>query len=63
MIKLEKIYASIADNPLNLGAYQIIEILLVLHWTHVISSDENKFISYMNNYINWDHFYQLYDLN
>ena len=63
MIKLEKMHASTADNPCNLGAYQIIEISLVLQSAHVVSRDQAKVMFYINNYINCDHFNQLYDLD
>ena len=42
------------ENPRNLGAYQIIEILSVLHSTHIISKDLDKYVYYINNYIDWD---------
>lgn len=42
------------ENSYNLSAPQIIEILLVLHNAHIVSRDQNKFIFYVNNYINWD---------
>ena len=63
MIELEKMRASTAENPRNLGAYRIIEISLVLHSAHVVPRDQDKFVFYVNNYIDWDQFNQLYDLN
>ena len=56
MIELEKIYALIAKNPRNFGAYWIIEISLILCSVHVIPKDEDKVIFYINNYIDWDQF-------
>ena len=51
----------IAENPRNLGAHRIIEISSVLRSAHVVSRDQDKFVFYVNNYINWDQFNQLYD--
>ena len=51
MIELEKIRALTAENLYNLGAYQIIEISSVLCITHVIPKDQDKFVFYVNNYI------------
>ncbi len=61
MIELEKMRASIAENPRNLGAHRIIEIFLVLHSVHVTPKDQDKVVFYINNYIDWDQFNQLYD--
>ncbi len=61
MIELEKMRASIAKNPRNLGAYWIIEISLVLHNAHIVPRDQDKVVFYVNNYIDWDQFNQLYD--
>ncbi len=55
--------ASTAENPHNLGTHQIIEISLVLRNAHMISRDQNKFMFYVNIYIDWDQINQLYDLN
>ena len=55
--------ALIAKKPCNLGVYWIIEISLILYSTHFIPKDQDKFVFYVNNYINWDQFNQLYDLN
>lgn len=54
IIKLEKIYILIAKNFCNLGAHQIIKILLVLHSAYIISMDKNKLVFNVNNYIDWD---------
>ncbi len=53
--------ASIAKNPLNLSAYWIIEISLVLCNAHVVSRNQDRVVFYVNNYIDWDQFNQLYD--
>lgn len=54
MIELEKIRASTAENYRNFGAYWIIKILLILYNTHMILRDQDKFVFYVYNYINWD---------
>ena len=41
----------------------MIEILSVLRSVHIVSKDQNKFVFYVNNYINWDQFNQLDDLD
>ena len=56
MIELEKMRASTAENPRNLGAHRIIEISSVLRSAHVVPRDQNKFVFYVNNYIDWDQF-------
>ena len=61
IVELEKMRAWIAENPYNLGAYQIIEIFLVLCSGHMVLRDQNKVVFYVNNDINWDQFNQLYD--
>ena len=53
--------ASIAENFCNLGAHRIIEISLVLRNAHMVPRDQDKFVFYVNNYIDWDQFNQLYD--
>ncbi len=52
MFELEKMCASIAKNPHNLGAHRIIEILSILRSTHVVPRDQDKVVFYVNNYIN-----------
>ncbi len=52
---------SITKNLCNLGAYRIIEISLVLGSAYMVSTDQDKVVFYINNYINWDQFNQLYD--
>ena len=51
MIELEKICALTAENPRNLGAHWIIEILLVLRSVYVVPRNQDKFVFYINNYI------------
>ena len=61
MIELKKMRALSAENPHNLSIYWIIEISLVLCSAHVVPRDQDKFLFYVNNYIDWDQFNQLYD--
>ena len=61
MVELEKWYASTAENPRNLGAYRIIEVSSVLRSAHVVPRDQDRAVFYVNNYIDWDQFNQLYD--
>ncbi len=63
MIELEKRRALITENPRNLGANKIIEISSVLCSAHVVPRDKDKFVFYVNNYIDWDQFNQLYHLD
>ena len=51
MMKLEKMRVLTAENPRNFNIYRIIEILLVPRSTHVVPKDQNKFVFYINNYI------------
>ena len=52
MIELEKICILTAENPYILGAHRIFEISSVLRNAHVVSRDQDKFVFYVNNYIN-----------
>lgn len=61
MIKLEKIYVLTAENLYNLVTYLITKILSVLYNVHIIFREQNKFVFYIKNYINWDLFNQLYN--
>ena len=61
MIELEKICILTTKNPHNLSAHRIIKILLVLCNAHIVPKDQDKFVFYVNNYIDWDHFNQLYN--
>ena len=51
MIELEKLYTLTLENLHNFSVYQIIEISLVLHNAYVVSRNYNKFMFYINNYI------------
>ena len=61
MVELDKWHASTAENPCNLGAHRIIEVSLVLRSAHVVPRDQDRMVFYVNNYIDWDQFNQLYD--
>lgn len=63
MIKLENISILIAENPYNLGIYQIIEIPLVLCIAYVILRDQGRVMFYVNNYMDWDQLNQSYNPN
>ena len=39
----------------------MIEILLVLYNAYLIPKNQNKFVFYVNNYIDWDQFNKLYN--
>ncbi len=54
-------HASIAKNLHNLCAHQIIEIFLVLRSAYMVLWDQDKVVFYINNYIDWDQFNQLYN--
>lgn len=61
MMELGKMHALTAENPRNLGAYQIIVISSLLHSTHIVPRNQEKFIFYLNNHIDQDQFNRLYD--
>ena len=61
MVELEKWHASIEENPRNLGARHIIEVSLILRNAHVVPRNQDRVVFYVNNYIDWDQFNQLYD--
>ena len=60
MVELEKMRASTAEHPRNLGAHRIIEISSILRSAHVVPRDQERIVFYVNNYIDWDQFNQLY---
>ncbi len=61
MIELKKMRAFIVESPRNLGAHWIIEISSILHIAHMVPRDQDKVMFYVNNFIDWDQFNQLYD--
>lgn len=60
MIKLENINASTVETLCNLGAYEVIEISLLLCSIYMIPRDYNRIMFYINNSIDWDKFNYLY---
>ena len=56
MVELEKMQTSTIKNLCNLGAYWIIKISSILRSAYVVLKDQDKFIFYVNNYIDWDQF-------
>lgn len=52
-MELEKMCVLTADNSYNFSAYRIIEISLVVRSANIIPRDQDKFVFYVNNYINW----------
>lgn len=63
MVELEKWRNLTAKHPRNLGAYCIVEISSILHSPHVVFRDQKRIVFYVNNYIDWDQFNQLYALD
>ncbi len=63
IVEFEKMCASTAEHPRNLGAHCIIETSSILRSAHVIPRDQEKIMLYVNNYIDWDQFNQLYALD
>ena len=63
MVELEKMRTSIVKKLCNLGTCWIIEISSVLRSAHVVLKNQDKVMFYVNNYIDWDLFNQLYDLD
>lgn len=63
MVELQKICTSTAEHPRNLSTHCIVEISLIMHSIHVILRNQGKIIFYVNNYIDWSQFNQLYTLD
>ena len=63
MIELEKMSALTVENPCNLDTHRMIEISSVLRSAYVVPRNQDKFVFYVNNYIDWDQFNQLYDFD
>ena len=51
IIELEKIYTLTAENLYYLCTYQILEISSILYNIYVTPEDQDKFMFYINNYI------------
>ena len=60
MVELETIHVSTAKHFRNLGAYCIVKISSILRSIHIVLKNSEKIEFYINNYINWDQFIQLY---
>ena len=60
MIDLEKMRALTAEDPRNFGTHRIIKISSILCSTHMVLRNQDKFVFYVNNYIDLDQFNQLY---
>ncbi len=61
MVELEKYPISRAENPLNLGSQQFYKISKVLQLAYVVPRDTVGNTFYLNNYIDWEQFNQLYN--
>ena len=61
MMKLENMRVLTLKYLSNLGVYLIIQISLILHSVYVIFRYPDKFVFYINNYIDWEQFNQFYD--
>ena len=61
MVEIEKCLISRAENPLNLGSQRFYKISNILQSAHVVQRDTEGNTFYLNNYINWDQFNQLYN--
>ena len=61
MVELEKYPISKVENSLNLGSQRFYKISEVLQSTYVMQRDTEVNTFYLNNYIDWDQFNQLYD--
>ncbi len=62
MVELEKYLISMTENPLNLGGQWFYKISEILQNAHVVLRDTESNTFYLKNYIDWDQFNQLYDL-
>ena len=54
IIELEKIRTSTTKNPRNFNAHRIIKISSILRSAHLVLKNQDKFMFYINKYINWD---------
>lgn len=61
MVKLEKYPIPKVENYLKLGDQQFYKIFEILQSTHVVPRDTESNNFYLNNYIGWDQFNQLYN--
>lgn len=63
MVRFKKIYALTTKNSYNLGNYWMVEISHILHIAYIVLENYNKFVFYVNKYIDCDQLSQLYDSN
>ena len=63
IVELKKMCTLTAENLRNLSTHRIIKIFSILRNANVILSNQDKFVFYVNNSIDWDQFNQLYNLN
>ncbi len=63
IVELEKMRAWTAKHLRNLGAYHIVEIFSILRSVLVVPKNQEKIVFYINNYVDWDQFNQLYTPN
>ena len=61
MVEFDKCHTSIIENLCNLDTHCIIKVFLVLRSPNVVLRDQDRMVFYVNNYIDWDQFNQLYD--
>lgn len=63
IIELEKMRTLTAKNPRNLNAHQIIKISSILRSAHLVLRNQDKFMFYINKYINWNQLNKFYYLD
>ena len=51
MVELEKMCASTAEHPYNLGIHYILEISSIFYSTHIVPRNQEKIVFYVHNYI------------
>ena len=61
MVELEKYLILRAEKSLNLGGQRFYKISEVLGSVHIVPRDTKSTTFYLNNYIDWDQFNQLYN--
>ena len=54
LIEFEKMRILTMENSRNLGAHRIIEISSFLYSAYRVPKNQDKFVFYVNNYIDWD---------
>lgn len=61
IVELESWHTSTTQNICIFGLCCVIEISLVLHSKYVMAKNKEKTVFYINTYINWNQFNQLYN--